>query len=264
MRTVSPHRLQQPLLRVAFGAALSLVVCLGVDAQPGGPCLVTPPTAPSGELSYSARADRCEGVLPRYVGYGDNIELVGYGAGDVDTAIPIVQVLVPEAAGAVDSLTVRALSLTARKRYQMDRTLAGRGHYEWPLGLLRQAVSSPDIKLDPATMGLVACTNRCANRPDTVFIPVLVARAASVARPALTLKLRADVFATNVRARLQPRDGGSAIEPHLGRMELSPDDLSSVSLPTGLRPGEYRLEVRATNSQTMQQMSSLRVRIVVP
>lgn len=237
---------------------------MGVYAQPGGPCLVTPPNAASGELGYSARDDRCEGVLPRYVGYGDNIELVGYGAGDIDTATPNAQVVVPEAPEKADSLTVRALSLTARKRYQMDRTLAGRGRYEWSLRLLRQAVANPEIKLDPATMGLVACTNRCANRPDTVFVPVLVEKAASAARPGLTLKLRADVFATNVRARLQPRDGGSAIEPNLGRMELSPDDLSSVSLPTGLQPGEYRLEVRATNSQTMQQMSSLRVRIVVP
>ncbi len=261
---VLPRRLQPLLLRVACGATLSLAVCAGASAQPGGPCLVTPPKAASGDLRYSALDDRCEGVLPRYVGYGDNIELVGYGAGDIDTATPIMHVEVLEAPGKADSLTVRALSLTARKRYQMDRTLAARGRYEWPLGLLRQAVSSPDIKLDLATMGLVACTNRCANRPDTLFVPVLVAQVAGAARPMLTLKLRADVFAMNVRVRLQPQDGGSAIEPNLGRMELSSDDLTSVSLPTGLKAGEYRLEVRATNSQTMQQMSSLRVRIVVP
>jgi len=213
-------------------------------------------------LTYAERENRCEGVLPRYVGYGDNIELIGFFLGKFNDSMPVAELSVGSPAGQNEALTIRALSLTSRLRYQMDALVDANGKFRWPLALLGKARS--DIGIDTKAMGIVACTNRCANRPDTVYFPLSSAAMDDSARPPLTVRLRADTSARAVRFTLRSVVGGPVIESQLGRQTLNPDELTEITLPSSLASGEYRLDVRATNSESRQPMSPLIARIVVP
>lgn len=224
-------------------------------------CLAAVDGTQPGTLRYAPRRDRCEGALPLYVGRGEGISLIGYGAGSIDADLQSAVLTVPHGP-AQPALTLRALSLTSRKRYQMDMPLTDQERYGWPLELVRRARSDQQLDLNPATIGVLACTNRCISRPDTVYFPVYLHHAGQASQP-LAIRLRAEDVAVGLRMRLLPLDAGRPIETDLGGLELYPDDLTTIALPR-LASGQYRLEVRATSLDTRQAMPSLLVRIHVP
>lgn len=250
------------ITRLIAAACISTGTCvLNADASPGLSCLAPVDSTQTGALRYAPRRDRCEGALPRYVGRGEGISLIGYGAGGIDAAMQSAALTVPHGARH-PALTLRALSLTSGKRYQMDMPLSDHERYGWPLELVRRARSDQQLDLDPATIGVLACTNRCASRPDTVYFPVYVHHAGQAPRP-LAVSLRAEDVAVGLRVRLLPFGAGRPIESVHGARELYPDDLTRIPLPQ-VAPGQYRLEVRATSLDTRQPMPSLLVRIYVP
>lgn len=242
--------------------ALLMSVWHPLLAQPST-CLTTPATpAPEG-VTYAYRDHRCEGVLPRYVGHGDNIELIGFFSGTFDARGPVAELYVAPTTAITAVLTVRALSLTSRLRYQMDARMGQDGKFRWPLMVLERARNDKNIALDMNSLGIVACSNRCSPRPDTVYFPMSSTQNPAGSRVGLSVRLRADVPATAVRLTLRPMAGGQAIENQFNRMTLTPDELTEMTLPA-LQPGEYRLDVRAINSESRQPMSPLLARILVP
>lgn len=111
-------------------------------------------------------------------------DMIGYHRGTIDfnsirksTQLP----LIVEAVGARDVIALRAMSVTSQARYQMDSVDFRPGEpFVWPIDLLRQASSLGATRAaDVEAMGVLACTARCSDRPDTVYWPVSVSRRAS-------------------------------------------------------------------------------------
>ncbi len=237
----------------------------GIDpaAFAQSPCLAQPDSAPEGPLHYALRDGRCEGALSVYVGQRGAISLIGYGTGVLNAELPAATLyMLPDAPV---PLTLRALSLTSRQRYQMDMLSTGPGPMRWPLDLVRRARTDPHLMLKPAGVGLLACSKRCASRPDTVYYPVALEGDGVTARLPPSLRLRADGYADAVQVRLRPYGSGGAMLPaDTEGLELYPDDITSVPLPAGLTPGLYLLEVRATSLDSRQPLPPLLARIHVP
>jgi hypothetical protein len=222
--------------------------------------------AASGELGYRSRASRCEGLLQLFVANSDGIDLLGYLAAPVDfkaIAGRSVRLLVLGAAPR-DNITLRALSVTQRTRYQMDRTdVHPEETVEWNGDVLAKAVKPPGAApLDPAKLGVLACSARCNDQPDTVYWPVLI-EPRPPGRLALALVFRAGVRAANVTIQLED-DQGHHIELPTGLLVLQPDAVTVVPLPASLAPGTYRLVADARDTDSRAPVGTFAGRIVVP
>jgi hypothetical protein len=125
-----------------------------------------------GPLGYQARGDRCEGLLRRFVGNSSAVDLIGYHIAGLGVATTLSQRMTLVAVGMDRQrrVTLRAMSLTSRAYYQMDRSgLALMEEFVWPTSEVLGAVTKPDSAVvDPSKIGLLACSNRCADQPDTV------------------------------------------------------------------------------------------------
>lgn len=218
----------------------------------------------SGRYGYAARGARCEGLLKRYFGRGDDIEIVGYTAGAYSLTAPAVEFSVQQSSAKFDTLTIRAMSVTSLSRYQMDAAVKEGQTFRWPLELLLDAKADQKIQLDLSTLAIVGCSNHCAIKNDTVYFPVAVHSGVGIVRGPLALKLRADVTAIDIRASLTGNTSTRPIALAPDFAALSPDSLTTFTLPAEIVAGEYRLEVRARNSSVARWMSTLVARIVVP
>lgn len=258
-----PWRLLRCLNTASWCALLISVGTTDMALAQADGCMASESAAIAGPFGYSSRGARCEGLLKRYFGRGDDIELVGYTSGAYDMSAPELEMSVLSKAVRADALTIRAMSLTSLVRYQMDTTVKGNQAFRWPLELLLRAKADRKVQLDLATLAIVGCTNRCSRRNETQYLPVAVRSTRGPAARPLVLTVRADADATDVRATLSPT-GGQPIALVPDPPALSPDALTKFVLPADITPGEYRLEVRARDSRGTRWMSSLLAQIVVP
>jgi len=222
--------------------------------------------AASGELGYRSRASRCEGLLQLFVGNSDGVDLVGYIAAPVDFKAIASRSAHLRVLGnaAREAVTLRALSVTQRTRYQMDRQDVHPGEsIEWSGDILAKASQPPGAApLDPAKLGVLACSARCSDQPETVYWPVLVEPRPS-AGLVLTLVFRASRRATNVTIHLED-ERARRFDLPTASLVLLPDAVTAVKLPENLVPGTYRLLVDARDSDSRAPLGTFVGRIVVP
>lgn len=248
--------------------ALSLLAATPTSAQ-NAPCLADVKSAAEGELGYRLRSGaHCEGALQRYVSSSSRIALVGYHQGTLDfrsatlTSVPLT-VITDARPGPI---VLRAMSLTSQSRYQMDNVdvVSGRT-FHWPVDLLRQAAATRGSGASISALGVIACSNRCAHRPDTVYWPVAFTAEQRPADDGLSLKLRSGVRAESISVTLEPTADASA--SHSWRVKdlaLTPNGVATVALPTGQRAGLYRLTVDARAEDTSEPVGALHATIYIP
>ena len=241
---------------------MSLVATTETAMAQSETCIAPTSAALAGPFGYAKRSGRCEGLLRRYFGRGDDIELVGYTSGSYDMSEPALRMSVLSAAAKRDAVTIRALSLTSLVRYQMDATIEQGRDFQWPLDLVLRAQADRQLQFDPSTLAIVGCTNRCARQSETLYFPVAVQTAGRKTAKPLLMKVRADANATDVRAAVSLVGGGERINLVPKPSALSPDALTTFALPDDIGPGEYRFEVKARAGE--KWMSSLLARILVP
>lgn len=251
---------------LAFVFLGSAVADLSAAQSPA--CLVEAPSQAADPLAYQPRDSRCEGALPRYVASATDVRLVGYRANALRMKIPGDPAISLVALGKPPGreVAVRALSLTSTYRYQMDYAAARIGEvFLWPLDVASRVMRSGSGKgLDPATLGVLACDNRCLDGLDTTYWPVAAAPSASVDVSRLTLLLRSGVRAERVRITVQPLDGRAVPRPVGTSQEvLLPDVVRAIDLPPDLPSGLYRLTVDARDGR-LRALGSLRTTIFVP
>lgn len=256
---------------VAATLALAALGPAPIRAQPVGPCLADTSAAAAGELGYKTRGGRCEGALQRYVSSQASIALVGYHRGIIDFgAVRRVATLtlIVDGEGNKGPIALRALSTTGQARYQMDSAEVGLGRpFDWSLELLRKASSlSAATAADLDALGVIACSARCIDRPDTVYWPVALAITSVTGETsALTLKLRAGVRSDSVSMSLRPLVGGGQTRTWpVKNATLTPNGVVTVPLPGDLEPGSYELAVEARDARTREPLGALYATIVVP
>lgn len=265
MRCPMAHRFRHHLkVAICLASLSSAVAPLGTAIAQASPCIAPPTAAMSGRFGYATRGARCEGLLKRYFGRGDDIEIVGYTSGTYRLTAPEVELAVQFSSARPDTLTIRAMSVTSLSRYQMDASVKEGQVIRWPLELLFEAKADQQIQLDLSTLAIVGCTNKCAIRSDTVYFPVAMHSGVGPVPGTLALKLRADVNAIDIRASLTGSASARPVDLVPDIAALGPDSLTTFILPSNIVPGEYRLEVRARNSSKARWMSTLVARVVVP
>lgn len=256
------------VLHAAILSISTFMVSL-VHSQQDAPCLADTSTAAVGDLGYRSRDGRCEGALQRFVSSQAAISLMGYHRGTIDfsairrnSTLPLMVV----GAGANGAIALRALSITSQARYQMDTASVELGQpFEWPVELLRKASSLSAAKAaDIDALGVIACSARCVDRPDTVYWPVSMATVAAGAQT-LAIKLRAGVRSNSVIVSLRPISGSASAHrwPANG-VSLTPDGVATIPLPPDLQAGIYELTVEARDAQTLEPLGALYATIVVP
>lgn len=250
-------------------ATVGLSAAIPARAQ-SSPCLADVHAAAEGELGYRLRlGSRCEGALQRYVSSASRIALVGYHQGTLDirnaklTSVP----LTVTADARPGPVVLRAMSLTSQSRYQMDNidVVPGRT-FHWPIELVRQAAAAtrgPGANL--GALGVIACSNRCVDRPDTVYWPVAFTAEQASADDGLSLKLRSGVRAENISVTLEPTaDASAAHSWRVKDLALTPNGVATVALPAGQRAGLYRLTVDARDAETSEPVGALHATIYIP
>ncbi len=196
---------------------------------------------------------------------------MGYHRGAIDfSAIRRVATLtlIVDGEGGRGPVALRALSTTSQARYQMDSAEVGLGRpFDWSLELLRKASSlSAAAAADLDALGIVACSARCSDRPDTVYWPVALATAPATSEASmLTLKLRAGVRSDSVSMSLRPLVGSGPMRTWpVKNVALTPNGVATVPLPGDLEPGSYELTVEARDARTREPLGALYATIVVP
>lgn len=244
---------------------LGLALCTPSSFAQSGTCLADVNAAASGDIGYRARGARCEGMLKLFVSNTPRIELVGYHYGKI--ALPpagasvAIQALGDKPNG---QIAIRALRLTSRGWYQMDRANTTLGTvFPWPADVLvRAAGMRGDAALDLSATSLIACSNRCAERPDTLYWPIEIA-GKRPDPPLLYLLLRSGVRATRVTVELAPARG-AAIPVPADKAVLTADGVTAIALPANLAPGTYRLAVTAVDFSSDEALDALDATIAVP
>lgn len=254
--------------RLLFATLVAVGSLGNLAAAQNARCLADVSSHAGDLLAYQPRETRCEGALPRYVASAADIRLVGYRANTYRLRIPgdPAVSLVALGSPAGGEVAVRALSLTSTYRYQMDHAAAKIGEvFVWPLDVASRAIQAGrGHGLDPATLGIVACDNRCSDRPDTTYWPIAVSSSPAVQLSKLTLLLRSGVRAERMRIDLVPLDGTAGPRPIAAPGEpLLPDVVRAIDLPLDLPSGRYRITVDARDRQ-MRALGSLRATIFVP
>jgi len=265
------HRSIGGAVNALLGAVLLDCIVSPVVLAQTDRCLADVMAAASGDVGYRFRGTRCEGTLRRYVSTATDIKLVGYHVGRPTLRVPGDKAasLVILASTVSEPVSLRATSLTSQFRYQMDSSavVVGRA-FHWPLDVVEQAATAgPGGKgLDLSTLGVVACNNRCSDRPDTMYWPV----AFTVEAPSPTVRgslvLRSGIRAEKLRLEISPVDTakGTPRKWQVPNVTLTPDGVSSIDLPQGVETGLYRLVVDARDTETSQALGSLHAIIFVP
>jgi hypothetical protein len=119
-----------------------------------------------------------------------------------------------------------------------------------------------DAALDLSATSLIACSNRCAERPDTLYWPIEIA-GKRPDPPLLYLLLRSGVRATRVTVELAPARG-AAIPVPADKAVLTADGVTAIALPANLAPGTYRLAVTAVDFSSDEALDALDATIAVP
>jgi hypothetical protein len=173
--------------------------------------------------------------------------------------------LIVEGAGAKDVIALRALSITNQARYQMDSVESKPGEpFVWPVDLLRRASSLGATKAaDIEALGVLACSSRCVDRPDTTYWPVSTSTPASNSQT-LSLRVRAGVRSDSVTVNLKQRGGNSNYGWPAKGVSLTPDGVATIILPADVSPGAYELTIEARDTQTREPLGALYATIVVP
>ena len=258
-----PHEAPAGRTLHAIAIALSCVAMPAIGW--GADCLADMRTAASGPLGYKSRSQRCEGLLQRFVSSSDSIDLIGYHAGNVEvrklakSSVTVTAI----GAGGHEPVALRALSLTSRGRYQMDRENGHVGEpFDWSPEVAGQLIGSgPPATLDPAKVGLLACSLRCADQPETVYWPV--AMGALPGGPLnLALLFRAGVKATRLSLQLE-RDGKTTVVP-AGGLALLPDAVTTIALPASLPTGLYKIVLDGRNDGNGAPLAAFVGTIFVP
>jgi hypothetical protein len=244
--------------------AMSFSLQSPAHAQPES-CLADINAAASGDLGYKYRDSRCEGALKRFVGSSPSIDLIGYHYGTLRlpsgsaSTVPIVAY--GDGRGTV---YLRALSLTSRSRYQMDHVNMKFGEpFPWPIDVLDKAAKQRgEAGVNASNIGLAVCSNRCADRPETIYWPVGTAPT-SASGGVLSLVLHAGVRAVDVHVQLKGKDG-KVETVDASKAVLTPDGVTQVALPDSLRSGSYELEVTAKDFVTRETLDALFATIYIP
>ena len=248
----------------------ALLVLVGLTVDPAAPaqsshCLADPRGAASGDLGYQLRSTRCEGLLQRYVASSDRIDLVGFQAGEVDIAkVGRSLQITAIGPGPHDTVTLRALSLTSKGHYQMDTDEAHLNQpFPWPGEVLQAALTGGGARIvDPAKLGLLGCSRRCTDRPDTVYWPV--AMDALPRKPFdLVLLFRAEVRTSRLSLTLE-RAGDTSISISTRGLALSADVLTAIALPKDLPAGFYKADLEAREDSTRAPLGGFHGVIYVP
>lgn len=256
---------------VAAPVVLSGLVSASAAATPN--CLAAQTLAASGSLGYRQRGQRCEGLLRRLVGNSSAIDLLGYHAGTVDFDAlrkqPLALFVLGE--GADVQVSLRARMVTANSVYQMDSTPAKLGgQFPWPNDVaLAASLSQSDASdgrqsIDLNQFGVVACSDRCAERPKTVYWPVQTSTSRGAGSEALSLVLRSDAYGTHLLVRLKSEEAGTVTELKGNNPDLDPRGITVLQLPSTLPKGMYQLTVQAREKETRDPMGALFATIYVP
>jgi hypothetical protein len=214
------------------------------------------------ERTYREReaGKRCEGLLPLFVSGNTNIQLIGFEADDlsIDQGSPSIRlkVLAPET---TDPLHIRAVARGIQNRYRMDSSPLGKNlTFDWRLDVLQ----ANKAEIDRASLGLLACTNKCLNHSATVYFPVMIARPTNKTGR-LSVLLRSEVTAGRIVATLRPEKDGTQIDiPAAGNLRLAPDRVTRLPLPETSQ-GRYRLTVNARTINTDEPMGRLQAQIYI-
>lgn len=234
------------------------------QAQPDS-CLADVNAAASGDLGYRYRDSRCEGALKRFVASSPSIDLVGYHYGNLRLrANPVATVSIMAYGEGGGTVYLRALSLTSRSRYQMDHVNTKFGeHFLWPVDVLDKVIKQRgETGVDASNIGIVACSNRCADRPDTTYWPVGT-EPPSVSGNAVSLVLRAGVRATDVRVQLKGKDG-KTVTVDASKSVLTADSVTLIALPNDISGGKYELTVSAKDFVSREPLDALYTTVYVP
>jgi hypothetical protein len=259
--------LRRPSAFLGARAALAATLVMASPALHAAQCLADVQAAVSGPMGYQARGDRCEGLLRRFVGNSSAVDLIGYHVAGLGFATTSGEPLKLVAIGTDRQrrVTLRAMSLTSRAYYQMDRVdLAVMEEFVWPTADVLGAVTNPaSASVDPSKIGIVACSNRCSDRPDTVYWPVGVFPSKENSGGfAYAVVLRSDTRARLVGMRLS--SSGREVDVPLPQAVLFGDGVTVVPLPAGLAPGEWNLTVEARDARSNQPLGTLLAVLAVP
>jgi hypothetical protein len=254
-----------------FAIPLILFGLAGTSSAAPPGCLVSTTLAASGSLGYRPRGQRCEGLLMRLVGNSSAITLLGYHAGalnfDVLQKQPMALTILGE--GAEAEISLRARVVTASSIYQMDSTAVKLGgQFPWPNDVALAAIVQSDAgngkrPLDLTQFGVVACNQRCAERPETVYWPVQGSPSQGEKDQTLWLVLRSDTYGTNLIVRLKSEDG-TLTELKGTNPDLDPRGITVLPLKQALPAGMYRLTAQARDKETRDPMGALFATIYIP
>lgn len=243
-----------------------IVLCLLYPNHVLAECLADVHAAASGDLGYRVRGTRCEGLLRRFVASSPSVDLLGYQFGSIDLGAQDSRTISIVALGSEKerAVALRAMSLTSRIWYQMDSAEAKLGQpFTWPREVVVGASTlKPLPALDPTKLGLIACSNHCADRPDTTYWPVGLSGAVGGQAEMFSLLLRSDTRATALVVRLRTEE--KTIEIPVPGVSLFSDGVLRVRLPAGLIQGDYKLSVEARDERTDVPLGVLFATIHLP
>lgn len=237
-----------PRVAVVLAGGVCCIGWAGVALAQRAQCLASVASGAPEPLAYRDRSERCEGALPRFVSNAKEIRLVGYIAGEAPRlGVSPAGISLTIVGSPPETVALRALSLTSTYRYQMDTvTLKVGSVFVWPMDLVTQASRSGGM--DPRTLGVVACSNKCEDRPDTKYWPVAFSPTSSPGFSRVAVQLRAGVRAQHTRLKLAPVSGDTLSAQEVAGPTLLPDSVATIELPRGLATGTYRFTVEARDS----------------